>query len=72
MSAAGVSRRRDEELAATLLSKRGIKWSMLRAVARATHGMGPRWLDDAKMAFKFGIYELFQKPLSRNPSPKTR
>lgn len=58
----GFIRRRDEEMASKLRSAEGAKWTALRAVVRLTGARGLVMLNRARVAFKFGIYEVFRKP----------
>jgi SAM-dependent methyltransferase len=63
----GFIRRRDEQMIASLRTRRGGKWAVLRAMAQLTGEAGPLWLNRYQYAFKIGIYETFQKPPSAPP-----
>jgi SAM-dependent methyltransferase len=58
----GFVRRRDEEILSGIRAKHGVRWSALRALRAAVGERGPLFLDAARLAFKFGISELFRKP----------
>ncbi|HTT12750.1 MAG TPA: methyltransferase domain-containing protein [Burkholderiaceae bacterium] len=58
----GFVRSRDEQVAASLRSKVGPKWSALRLLGRWTNGKGPLALERASRTFRFGVDELFYKP----------
>jgi ubiquinone/menaquinone biosynthesis C-methylase UbiE len=59
----GFIRMRDEEMARHLSTKQNTKWRLMKFLSLASGGHGPRFLDDARNWFKFGIHELFRKPL---------
>ena len=66
----GFIRLRDEEIARNIQSKQGAKWQFLRFVARLFGARGPILLDDAMLAFKFGIRELLRRPSGDNAAPR--
>jgi ubiquinone/menaquinone biosynthesis C-methylase UbiE len=59
----GFVRTRDEEIAKKLASAPNAKWRLMRLLALGSRGHAPRFLDDARNFFKFGIYELLRKPI---------
>jgi 2-polyprenyl-3-methyl-5-hydroxy-6-metoxy-1,4-benzoquinol methylase len=58
----GFIRQRDVELIEGLRTKRGSKWTALRAMRTIFGNRGPLFLDRSRYIFKFGLYEQFQKP----------
>jgi SAM-dependent methyltransferase len=54
----GFVRSRDEQLSINLRSKSGFKWALLRLLGESN----ALTIDRAKVAFKFGVYEMFRKP----------
>jgi hypothetical protein len=56
-------RHREEEIKRALREKRGKKWDALRLLSRFTGGQGALYLDRATRTFKFGLEELFLKPI---------
>ena len=46
-----------------LSTKQNTKWRLMKFLSLASGGHGPRFLDDARNWFKFGIHKLFRKPL---------
>lgn len=59
----GFIRPRDEEVASGLRLKSGLKGTVVRVLDCLTRGRGPMLIDTARNMFKFGIHELFHKPL---------
>ena len=57
----GFARLRDEEMKEGLRAKQGVKWTILRGIAQTCGPNVPLMLDRARMTFKFGVYELFEK-----------
>ena len=61
----GFARLRDEEMKEGLRSKQGMKWTILRRIAQVCGANAPLVLDRARIAFKFGVYEIFEKKQPR-------
>ncbi len=61
----GFARLRDKEMTQGLRSKQGLKWAILRRIAQACGPNAPLMLDRARVTFKFGVYEIFEKGEAR-------
>jgi SAM-dependent methyltransferase len=64
----GFVRLRDDEFATRLRGKPGLKGGVVRTLDYVTRGRAPFLIDLMQHAFKFGISELFHKPL--HPIPR--